>query len=319
MPLIDMPLHELQAYQGRNPKPDDFDAYWDAALRELDAVDPQIEIVPDAFQPPYAQFHHLWFTGVGGARLHALYVRPKGVDEPHPAVVQFHGYSGNAGALADLARWVALGFSALALDVRGQGGLSQDASPRPGMNLRGHIVRGLDGRPEDLYYRSVFLDCAQLARIAMGLPEVDPDRVAATGGSQGGGLTLACAALEPRIRKAAPVYPFLCDYLRVWEMDLAKDAYDEIKYYFRCFDPGHRSEREIFTRLGYIDCQHLAPRIRATTAFVTGLMDTICPPSTQFAAYNKIQAPKEMWIYPDYAHETPPEASDRAFEFLARL
>jgi cephalosporin-C deacetylase len=164
-----------------------------------------------------------------------------------------------------------------------------------------------------------FLDFAQLARIAMGLPEVDPDRVGATGGSQGGALTLACAALEPRVRRIVSVVPFLCDYKRVWEMDLAKDAYDELKYYFRCFDPGHRREDEIFTRLGYIDCQHLAPRIRAATAFVTGLMDTICPPSTQFAAYNKISAPKEIWIYPDYAHETPPEASDRTFEFLAQL
>ncbi|MCA1948010.1 MAG: acetylxylan esterase [Armatimonadetes bacterium] len=319
MPLIDMPLEELRAYQGRNPRPDDFDAYWDAALAELDAVDPQIEIVPTDFQPAYAQFAHLWFTGVGGARLHALYVKPRGVQEPHPAIVQFHGYSGSAGSLAGLAQWVALGFSALALDVRGQGGLSQDPTPRPGMTIRGHIVRGLDGRPEDLFYRAAFLDCAQVARIAMGLPEVDPDRVGATGGSQGGALTLACAALEPRVKRIVSVVPFLCDYQRVWEMDLAKDAYDELKYYFRCFDPAHEREREIFRRLGYIDCQHLAPRIRAKTAFVTGLMDTICPPSTQFAAYNKITAPKEMWIYPDYGHETPAEASDKTFEFLAGL
>src|SRR5206468_10960218 len=83
------------------------------------------------------------------------------------------------------------------------------------------------------------------------------NRVGATGGSQGGGLTLACAALEPRIKRAAPVYPFLCDYQRVWEMDLAVGAYEELKQYFRLFDPLHEREKEIFTRLGYIDNQHL--------------------------------------------------------------
>jgi len=71
----------------------------------------------------------------------------------------------------------------------------------------------------------------------MGFNEIDETRVAATGGSQGGGLTLACASLEPRINRAAPAFPFLCDYKRVWEMDLAQGAYEELPNYFRQFDP----------------------------------------------------------------------------------
>ncbi|MDR0902710.1 MAG: acetylxylan esterase, partial [Opitutaceae bacterium] len=144
-------------------------------------------------------------------------------------------------------------------------------------------------------------------------------RVGATGGSQGGGLTLACAALEPRIKRAAPVYPFLCDYRRVWDMDLAKDAYEEIRAYFRLYDPSHAREQELFTKLGYIDCQYLAPRIKAEVFMATGLMDTICPPSTQFAAYNKIKSRKRMEIYPDFAHETIPTHSDKIFEFMRGL
>ena len=153
----------------------------------------------------------------------------------------------------------------------------------------------------------------------MQLPEVDPQRVGATGGSQGGGLTLACAALEPRIKRAAPVFPFLCDYQRVWEMDLATNAYTELRTYFRQFDPQHNREQEIFTKLGYIDCQHLAPRIRGEVLMVTGLMDQVCPPSTQFAAYNKITAKKNMVIYPDYGHEGLPGANDAISAFMARL
>ncbi|CAM4206588.1 cephalosporin-C deacetylase-like acetyl esterase [Paenibacillus endophyticus] len=83
----------------------------------------------------------------------------------------------------------------------------------------------------------------------MDMPEVDANRVGAIGGSQGGGLALACAALEPRINRVAPVYPILCDYQRVWEMDQAKDAYLELRTYFRNFDRQHIQEEEIFTRL----------------------------------------------------------------------
>ena len=126
------------------------------------------------------------------------------------------------------------------------------------------------------------------------------------GGSQGGGLSLACAALEPRIKRAAPLYPFLCDYQRVWEMDLDENAYEELRYYFRRFDPRHEREKEVFTQLGYIDVQHLAPYVRGEVLMAVGLMDTICPPSTQFAAYNKIESKKELAIYPDFGHENLP-------------
>jgi cephalosporin-C deacetylase len=51
----------------------------------------------------------------------------------------------------------------------------------------------------------------------------------------------------------------------------------------------------------------------------TALMDTVCPPSTQFAAYNKITSPKEVVLYPDFAHEVPPGHNDRIFEFLSQL
>ena len=117
-----------------------------------------------------------------------------------------------------------------------------------------------------------FLDTAQLAKIVMGMDEVDPERVGVTGGSQGGGLTLACAALVPEIKLAASVFPFLSDYKRVWEMDLATGAYEEIKTFFRMFDPLHQREDEIFTRLGYIDIQHLASRIQAKVMMAVALM-----------------------------------------------
>ncbi len=323
MPLIDQPLAELRVYEGRNPRPADFDAYWAAALRELDATDPRPELRPsNALATRGAECFDLWFTGVGGARVYAKYIRPKNLaaGEKRPAALQFHGYSGNSGDWMDKLGYATEGLCYAAMDCRGQGGRSEDNASVKGPTLRGHIVRGLDDPdPRKLAFRQIFLDTAQLARVVMNLPEVDAARVGCFGASQGGALSLACAALEPRIKRAAPVFPFLCDYQRVWEMDQAKDAYQELREFFRLFDPRHERETEIFTRLGYIDCQHLAPRIKAEVLMFTGLMDTICPPSSQFAAYNKITAKKEMVIYPDFTHETLPGQADRTFNFLLGL
>jgi len=323
MPLIDPPLAELYDYQGRNPRPADFDAYWDEALRELDATDPQPELVPStAIAPQNTEAFDLWFTGVGGARIYAKYLRPKNrALGKCPAVLQFHGYSGHGGEFTPKLAYTGEGICVAALDVRGQGGRSEDVGGVKGPTLDGQIIRGLsDPDPRKLLFRQIFLDTVQLARVVMSFDEVDPERVGAMGGSQGGALTLACAALEPRIKRAAPVYPFLCDYKRVWEMDLAYgSAYEELGSYFRSFDPRHEREEEIFTRLGYIDCQHLAPRIKAEVLMYTGLMDTTCPPSTQFAAYNKITSKKDVVIYPDFGHAHLPDEADKTFNFMLGL
>ncbi len=324
MPLtFDFSLDKLQTYQGINPKPADFDRFWDAGLAEMRALDPQVELAPADFQAPFAECFNLHFTGIGGARVYAKLLRPKDAPAPHPALLLFHGYSGDAGDWADKLGYVAAGFTVAALDCRGQGGRSQDAGGVRGNTLHGHIIRGLDdaldGRPDKLLFYQIFLDTAQLAQIVMDMPDVDPTRVGATGGSQGGGLTVACAALEPRIKRAAPVFPFLSDYKRVWEMDQDVAAYAELREYFRRFDPQHKNEAAILEALGYVDVQHLAPRIEGEILWAIGLMDTICPPSTQFAAYNKIASPKSMAIYPDFGHEGLPGINDQIFQFMLGL
>lgn len=320
MPLLfDLPLESLKSYEGRTHRPEDFDDFWNDGLEEMRAIDPEVELLPADFQCPFAHCFHMYFTGVGGARVHAMLVRPKEQDGPQPAVLQFHGYAGNSGQWNEKLAYAAMGHTVAALDCRGQGGLSEDVGGVKGSTMRGHIIRGLDGPPEKLLFRQIFLDTAQMAKIVMEMETVDEDRVGAMGGSQGGGLTLACTSLEPRIKLSAPVFPFLCDYRRVWEMDQAKDAYWELQDYFRKYDPLHEREEEVFTKLGYIDVQFLCPRIHAEVMMAVGLMDTVCPPSTQYAAYNKIQSEKSAVIYPDYGHENLPGHSDRMFEFMCRL
>lgn len=317
MPTLDMPLSKLKTYMGTNPCPQDIDAFWDAQVRKMEALGTDCELIPAEFQVPGAQCFHLYFTGMGGARIHAKLARPAKIDAAAPAVCIFHGYSGASPEFSSMLSYVQAGFVAAALDCRGQGGLSEDVGGVRGNTYHGHIIRGLaENDPEKLLFTQIFLDTAQLARIVMAMPEVDETRVGATGGSQGGALTLACAALTPTLNRAAPIYPFLCDYKRVWDMDLDLDAYAELRDYFRHYDPLHEHEEETFTLLGYIDNQHIAHRIRAKMLMLTGLLDNVCPPSTQFAAYNKMVCDKQMLIYPDYKHEYLPGNGDKILQFM---
>ena len=318
MPQVDMSLEKLQAYQGKNPRPADFDAFWDKSIAELDTIDPAPVFTKVALECAYADLYELRFTSTKGARIYAKVAVPKKQGK-HPAILKFHGLSGNCGAFFDLLPYAAQGYVMATMDSRGQGGYSEDVGGVPGTTYTHPFIRGIEGKPEDLLVRDLFLDTAMLARVMMAQDFVDETRVAVTGGSQGGALSVACAALVPEIKLCAPQYPYHADYKRVWEMDLAKGAYEGIRYYFRWFDPAHEREEEFFTKLGYIDIQYLAPRIKAKTQWTTCLMDTTCPPSTQFAAYNKLTCEKEMVIYPDYAHETPALHKDKTFAFLSQL
>ncbi|EMS70179.1 acetylxylan esterase [Ruminiclostridium cellobioparum] len=312
----DMPLEELEKYTGSTPCPADFDIFWDKALEEMSAAAPEVELIPSDFvKVPFAECFDLYFTGVGGARIHAKYLRPKASPKPCPAVLKFHGYAWHSGDWHDKLNYVAMGFCVAALDCRGQGGTSEDTGCIKGPTLRGHIIRGINDSPEKMLFRQIYLDTAQLANIVMSFPEVDESYVCTTGESQGGALALVCAALEPRIAKAAPVHPYLSDFKRYWYLD----AQDEIKEYFRFFDPMHLREKEIFNKLGYIDIQNLVKRIKAEVLFSTGLLDQVCPPSTQFAAYNKISAAKQMLLFHDYAHEYYPQLNDYIFKFICNI
>ncbi|MBR7098230.1 MAG: acetylxylan esterase [Clostridia bacterium] len=319
MPVVDMPLEKLKEYQGKNPRPADFDEFWDRSLAEMNAIDPKPVFTPYPMQSKIADCFELRFTSTKGATVYAKFVRPKNIEGKIPAVLNFHGLSGCSCQWNSLLGYASQGFCIASLDCRGQGGLSQDVGGQTGTTYSTPFSRGLDGAPEDLLCRDLFLDTAMLARIIMGLDYVDETRVGAYGGSQGGALTIACAALVPSIKLCAPIYPYLSDYKRVWEMDLAKGAYEGLRYYFRHFDPRHEREDEIFEKLGYIDIQFLAPRIRAKVLMGTGLMDTTCPPSTQFAAYNKITSEKQVLIYPDYGHEDLKGHHDIIFNFMSEL
>lgn len=315
-------LEFLHSYKGTNPKPKDFDKFWKNSINELNNINPNVELIKSEFSTNYADCYDLTFKSVKNTRVYAKLLRPKKIKTKKPAIIIFHGYSGNSGGWVDKPSklcYVAEGYTVAVLDCRGQGGLSPDNAQRLGWSLRGHIVRGLSDKPKNLMFRDTFLDAVQLCKIIGDMNYVDKNRIGVTGESQGGGLSLAVAALLPYIKKVAPIFPFLCDYKRAWELKTEDSAYIEIEEYIRRFDPTHQNLEKVFTSLGYIDIQHMAHWIKGDVLFATGLCDNRCPPSTQFSVYNKINSNKSIELYPDYGHERLGNHADKIFTFFKDL
>jgi cephalosporin-C deacetylase len=123
--------------------------------------------------------------------------------------------------------------------------------------------------------------------------------VAVTGASQGGGLSLAVAALADGVAAVMPDVPFLCDFRRSSQVALT-DPYLEIVRYLAA----HRDLEEVaFRTLAYFDGAVLARRATAPALFSVALMDETCPPSTVYAAYNAYAGPKDIATYPYNDHE----------------
>ncbi len=113
--MMELPVDELWTYAGRNPRPHDFDKYWDSALNELEAVESDLTLEQIPYPSEIAECHNLWFTGVGGARVYAKYLRPKDQSRQHPGIVSFHGYSMSSADWFELLPFVSQGYSVLAL------------------------------------------------------------------------------------------------------------------------------------------------------------------------------------------------------------
>jgi len=161
------------------------------------------------------------------------------------------------------------------------------------------MTRGI-ARPEDYYFTRLFTDAVRAVETACAL--TGSARVAVTGMSQGGGLSLAAAALVPDLVAVCHAdVPFLCDIQRA--ITLAPEApYTEVP--------------EFLAHQVYVDCALLARRITAPCLLSVGLMDEICPPSTVFAAYNEITAGKDISVHPFTGHEVPAVHVERQLRHL---
>lgn len=152
---------------------------------------------------------------------------------------------------------------------------------------------------ENFYFRRLITDAVRAVDVARVLPGADPDNVTVLGASQGGGLALAAAGLSSGLAGAVIDVPFLCDIRRGVEIS-DSDPYQEVSRYLSV----HRDHADrVFRTLSYVDGVHLGAMATAPAIFSVGLQDTVCPPSTVFAAFNAYGGPASIEVYPFNGHE----------------
>jgi cephalosporin-C deacetylase len=303
--LVDWSLEKLQAYRPERTEPADFDEFWADTLKQARARATPATFAPYDAGLALVDVFDVTFSGFDGQPVRGWFLVPRGADGPLPCVVQYIGYGGGRGLPHEWLHWSAAGYANLVMDTRGQGsgghlaGDTPDPDPVGLPNTPGFMTRGVTN-PEHYYYRRVFTDAVRAVDTAREHPAVDADRVVVTGGSQGGGITLAAAGLSPNVFAAMPDVPFLCHYRRATEIT-DNDPYHEITTYCKV----HRDQVDsVFRTLSYFDGVNFAARATAPTLFSVGLMDDTCPPSTVYAAYNHYAGPrKDIRIWRYNAHE----------------
>lgn len=302
MSTIDMPIKEMEVYLGSSIKPGDFDNFWESEINSLTEDNFKYRIIKKEFKNNQAEYYEIYFNGIDGAEIYVKYISPS-IKKKAPIVLEFHDYKEASKGWYYLSRYVALGYSVVAMDCRGQGGKSEDIGGVKGSTVCGHVINGLDGEIKDMYYRKVYLDAYILSKIIEKFEHTDTSKIITVGKGQGAALALVVAALNKNVQKCSIEYPFLSDFKRVWDMDLDINAYEGIRYYFRCFDPMHIREKEFFKKLAYIDIVNFSTKLNCDLLVGTGLLDTICPPSTQYAVFNNANCKKKHLIFHKYGHE----------------
>ena len=303
MAFYDLPLNDLKIYKPERFEPHDFDSFWASTIQET-----RLHLLNAKFEPfdsglKLVETFDLTFSGYGGQQVKGWLILPRERKEKLPCVVEYIGYGGGRGFAFEWLVWANAGYAHLVMDTRGQGsawkpGDTPDLPDGANPFYPGFMTQGILD-PHTYYYRRLIADAVRAVEAARSYPAVDAERVAVSGVSQGGGLTLAVSGLVDGLSAVMPDVPFLCHYRRATEITDGY-PYHEINQYLHV----HRDQTEqVFNTLSYFDGLNFAARASAKALFSVGLMDTICPPSTVFAAYNHYLGKKDIRVYSYNNHE----------------
>jgi cephalosporin-C deacetylase len=304
MPFFDLSFEELQRYLPPRVEPPDFDTFWQITLNEARQfpLNATFERYDNGLST--VETFDMTFSGYGGQPIKGWLQLPRQRSGKLPCVVEFIGYGGGRGFPHDWLLWASAGYAHLIMDTRGQGSAwSPGSTPdleADGSNPQypGFMTRGVLN-PATYYYRRVFTDGVRAVEAAQAHPEIDADRITVTGGSQGGGISIAVCALADSVKVSMPDVPFLCHYRRATEITEDLPYYEIVRY---CMI--HREKIDsVFHTLSYFDGVNFAARANCQGLFSVGLMDKICPPSTVYAAYNYFNGPKEIRVWRYNQHE----------------
>ncbi|MBT2661616.1 acetylxylan esterase [Bacillus sp. ISL-45] len=313
MNLFDLPIEELKKYKPELTRRTDFHSFWESRIVENKKYPLNIEVKERSYPLKEIKVYDVYFDGFRNSRIHGVYISPAKDHVEKPAAVIFHGYNWNTLQPHYAFKHVIQGTPVLMVETRGQSIESPDENSYGNGGSAGWMTSGILD-PDCYYYTYVYMDCFRSVGVVKELS--GKSKVYVEGGSQGGALAIAVAALKPDILFALCDIPFLSHFER--SIKLASEGpYNEIYHLFKVHDPLHQKAETIYGTLSYVDCMNLAGGVACPVLLSVGLEDTVCPPSGGFAVFNHLQGPKDIRVYPEYGHEVPSIHEEEKLQFIA--
>jgi cephalosporin-C deacetylase-like acetyl esterase len=302
--------------QPTQTEPADFDRFWAKAEAELAAVpvDAKLTPMPDQSDEKLEAFE-VNLQNIGAApgttsRFYGILYVPRG-EGPFPAMICFPGAGVRGPDRDSTFGWAARGFIVLYVGIHEMPVVPVDGAPaaRPPGN---YTSVGLED-PNTYYFRRVLMGCVRGDDYLIGHPKWDKKNLLSVGGSQGGYLSLATTALDPRVTACIVEFPAFCDltgYIHGRAGGYPRMLFDDMN------DP--QRDAKIKTT-AYYDGVNFAKRIKVPGYYGWGYNDDTCPPDSTFSAYNVITAPKTLNIVKEMGHNRAPGFLDGQRQWLLKL
>ncbi|MBA2619925.1 MAG: acetylxylan esterase [Acidobacteria bacterium] len=298
--------------------PPDFDKFWDDGKKELAKlpIDSKLEPLP-SYSTANADVFQVSLNNVGAgssksSRIYGILAIPKSTNpnQKFPAVLSVPGagvrpYRG----LLNLAE---RGIITLQIGIHGiPVNLDQTVYDNLAAGaLNRYMYDGLDDK-NTYYYRRVFLGCLRANDFLASLPQFDGKNLGVMGGSQGGALSIMTAALDSRVKGLAVWVPALAD-LTGYIFGRAGGWHHAFK------DEKNRTKEKIETSK-YYDTVNFARRVKVPGIYTFGYNDETCPPTSMFAAYNSVVAPKKLILALETGHALTNEQTARINDWIEFL
>ncbi len=294
--------------------PKDFIDFWEKEKAEAAkmSLDAKMTLLPersnetvDVYQVSFQNFRE-------GSRIYGILCMPK-KDGKYPALLRVPGagirpYSGDV-AMAKK------GTITLEIGIHGIP-VTMDPSVYTDLfngALNEYWFSNLDDR-DHYYYKRVYLGCVRAVDFIFSLAQFDGEKLAVTGGSQGGALSIVTAALDSRVKWLAPIYPALCDLT-----GYLNGRAGGWPHMFDTKNSAFNVKKDKVETSKYYDVVNFARLVKVPGYYSWGFNDTICPPTSMFAAYNVITAPKKLLIAQDTGHWTYPEQVEKIEAWLVSV
>ncbi len=292
--------------------PADFEAFWTAQKAELAKIPLDARIEPVAQDNAAIELFEVSFANINGLRSHGYLAKPKGATSL-PIMISQPGMGVHPNGLKE-SRWVignaALGF--LALDMSAHD-MPMERTPEDEARWKkfmGYPYIGSDDRMT-YYYRQVFTGMVRGIDYMTSRPDWNHKAIISSGGSQGGGLAIIAAALDPRITAVVSVAPALGEH--TGPLHGRPDAAPSNLIMGR---DKKTPDLKIIAATAYYDTVNFARFVKVPVLMSSGLIDTACPPTTVLSIYNTIPGPKQLDLAPLIGHNQGPRFNELRNRFL---